>query len=392
MATPLESSVGAVSPDALLVEEVKSLDAFASLEGEWRALVEEAPLATVFHTWEWLSSRLASYWSNDELALLLARRGGRLVAAAPFVVDRQAEQWCRGSLTLPEDGVDLLTVEPMSRVLDAFFSKLRGSRRHWRIGLGRLPASSDVAVALPAAARRNGLNAFVRPADTVRLVHTDGGWDAYLASRPGRVRREWRRKQRKLEGTGKMEIRTITAPDECDAVFDDVVAIEAASWKEGEGSSIAGQKGESFYHALARLSAERGWLRLHLLYLDERPVAYFYGVVFRERLYGFKTSYDVAFAKLSPGVVVVLHAMRAAFEEGVSVIDFLGFDSRWKVEAATGARESLHACVFTSTHLDCRACRLGRGEIKPFLEAKAPVLLETTKRFSRWVRRSEPEG
>lgn len=112
-------------------------------------------------------------------------------------------------------------------------------------------------------------------------------------------------------------------------------------------------------------------------------MAYFYGVAFRNQLYGLKTSYDLAHAKLSPGVVVVLHALRAAFEDGVSVIDFLGFDSRWKVEAATGAREHLHACVFTATQLGCHACRLGRGQIKPFLETRAPSLLSAVGRGLR---------
>jgi CelD/BcsL family acetyltransferase involved in cellulose biosynthesis len=391
MATDPAESRGHPAPalGPLVVDEVRSLDAFAALEEEWGAFIEEAPAASFFHTWEWLTARLESYWADEELALLLVRRQGRLVAAAPFVVDRQGEQWCRGSLTLPEDGFDLLCTEHVPEVLDSLFVKLRASRRRWRIGLGRLPADSEVAAALPEAARRNGLSTFVRDADTVRLIHTDGGWDAYLASRSSKVRREWRRKQRKLESAGAVEIRTIRSPKESDEVFDDVVAIESASWKEGEGSSIAGQRAERFYRSLARRCAERSWLRLHLLYLDGRPVAYFYGVAFRNQLYGLKTSYDVAWAKLSPGVVVVLQALQEAFEEGVSTIDFLGFDSRWKVEAANGGRQNLHACVFTASHLDCHACRLARGTVKPFLEKNAPVVLESAGVLAQWFRRGQ---
>ena len=101
---------------------------------------------------------------------------------------------------------------------------------------------------------------------------------------------------------------------------------------EGGGGQLhRWPEAQHFYRSLARRSAERGWLRLHLLYLDGRPVAYFYGVAYRNQLYGLKTSDDVAFAKRL-GVVVVLHALQAAFEEGVSVIDFLGFYyvGRWR--------------------------------------------------------------
>ena len=79
----------------LVVDEVKGIDALAALEEEWRSFVERAPTASFFYTWEWLTARLESYWADDELALLWWRRQGRLVAAAPFVVDRDAEQWVR---------------------------------------------------------------------------------------------------------------------------------------------------------------------------------------------------------------------------------------------------------------------------------------------------------
>ena len=138
MATEPVESRGQSTPvsGSLVVDEVKSVEAFAALEEEWRTFIEQAPAASFFHTWEWLTARLESYWADEELALLLVRRRGRLVATAPFVVDRQAEQWCEGSLTLPEDGVDLLSVEPVPEVLDALFAKLRASHRRWRIGLG----------------------------------------------------------------------------------------------------------------------------------------------------------------------------------------------------------------------------------------------------------------
>lgn len=382
-----EASGPVTGDGSLAVQEVTTPDAFAAIESDWRQLVERAPAPNLYQTWEWLAARLACYWKLQPLAILLVRRGGRLVGAAPLVMDRKGTEWCPASLTVPESGEDLLYDEPPAGVLDAMFEYLNRSRRRWRIGLIGCPGGSDTAASIPDAARRHGLDAFVRPDEPSRVVQLGCSWEEYLASRSSHVRREWRRKEKKLQSAGKIEVRTVTSTSDCESVLDDVMSIEAASWKQAEGSSVTSHAHDGeFYRQLARRCAARGWLRLHVVYLDSRPVAHFFGVLLRGRLYGLKTTYDLAFAQLSPGVVVVQHALRAACAESVAVVDLLGHDGRWKSEVANATHPTLHVCVFTRNYLSCEACSFVRSHLKPLIRRRAPVLLEAADGARRWLR------
>jgi CelD/BcsL family acetyltransferase involved in cellulose biosynthesis len=374
---------GTMDEQEYTVEEIRGLVAFRALESEWRDLVERAPEASLYHTWEWLQARLETHCVDEQVAVLLVRSrgGGRLVGAASLIHDREGEYWCTGSLTMPDERIDVLLAGPPTAILGAVLGHLRRTRSRWRLGLPRLPETSPLVPAIPGAARGAGVRLFVRPSEPSRLVRTDGGWDAYLASRRSKVRREWRRKQKRLEAQGRVEIVTATDPETAERVIDDVLAIEEKSWKlDGDNGKTVHRHITAFYPALTRSCADRGWLRLHVLYLDGKPIAYLYGVLFRDLLYALWTSYDGEYASLSPGIVIVLHGLRRAFEEGVPVVDFLGAETRWKIEVSDGTRSHVHVCAFSTAHLGCWACSAARGRLKPLLKERAPTLLVGAKR------------
>lgn len=378
--------------DGPSVHEIRSLEEFLPLEDEWRGLFERAPAPNLFQAWEWLAPRLACYWKSQDLSILLVRRKGRLVGAAPLVLDRKGAEWCPATLVVV-GGEGLLCDEPSAAVMDAVLGHLRRSRRWWRLGLTSSPGPSDIAARMPDLAGRHGLDTLVRSAPPSAIVRFGGSWEEYLASRSNHVRREWKRKEKKLRAAGSVEVRTITEPSECEAALDDVMAIESASWKEeGRSSITARARDGEFYRELARRCAERGWLRLHVLFLGGRPVAHFYGVLLANRLYGLKTTYDLSCSHLSPGVVVVQHALRAACAEGVSTVDLLGHEGRWKGEVANEEQPILRVCAFPRSHLGCEACSLVRTRVQPFAQRRAPALLAAARGARTWLRLRESRG
>ncbi len=375
-------------PSPLTTEEIKCVADLAAHEAEWRDLVEDLPGATLFNTWEWTSAKLESYWPTEPVAVLLIRRGGRLVGAAPLIVDRAAEVWCRGALAVPEERLELLFTPPAAEVLDAVIGHIERTRRRWRLGLPRWPEESPLVAALPEVARARGLRTFVRATEPSRLVLPgEGGWGAYLGSRSRHVRHEWRRKRRQLEKQGRVEVRKVTTRAEFDRALAGVLAIEEASWKRDTGLAISTQRrGSVFYSELARRCADRGWLRLHVLYLDAKPIAHLLGVLFRRRLYALWTSYDQSCARLSPGIAVVLEALEDAFASGATAVDLLGAEMRWKREVANGLRPHVHVCVYPRGSLGCHGCSFARGLLRPALAARAPRVLRAVERGMRRLR------
>ncbi|MEV8226961.1 GNAT family N-acetyltransferase [Streptomyces sp. NPDC079167] len=70
----------------LTVTLCRDLPDFADLAAEWDALHRRCPTATPFQSHAWLHSWWLSYGVPGRLRVLLARRGGRLIGAAPLML------------------------------------------------------------------------------------------------------------------------------------------------------------------------------------------------------------------------------------------------------------------------------------------------------------------
>ncbi|MEU0148208.1 GNAT family N-acetyltransferase [Streptomyces sp. NPDC006288] len=70
----------------LTVTLCRDLAEFTALAPEWDALHRRCPTSTPFQSHAWLRSWWLSYGTSGRLRVLLARRGGRLIGAAPLML------------------------------------------------------------------------------------------------------------------------------------------------------------------------------------------------------------------------------------------------------------------------------------------------------------------
>lgn len=70
------------------------------------------------------------------------------------------------------------------------------------------------------------------------------------------------------------------------------------------------------------LSAEKGWLRAYILYVADKPIAFWYGVVYKKVWYSIWTGYDPAYESYNPGTVLFLKMLKDLCANNVSEIDF----------------------------------------------------------------------
>jgi CelD/BcsL family acetyltransferase involved in cellulose biosynthesis len=75
--------------DEWSVEVRRDDDCLPGLAAEWNALAARCPAATPFQSHAWLESWWHTYGPSGRLRLLLVRHGGRLVAAAPLLLERR---------------------------------------------------------------------------------------------------------------------------------------------------------------------------------------------------------------------------------------------------------------------------------------------------------------
>lgn len=365
----------------LTVEEVDNQQALGRYRDEWDDLVTAAPDGELFETYTWISAWLATYWRDRPIRFLFVRDGNDLAGLAPLLDDAAGLIGCRNSLVTPVNPharrCGLLHDGRPAEVLEAVMTHLVRTRKGARL---RMPCC-DAASALVKAVENRGTRIMVRAKGPAPIVRIDGDWDGYLASRSRHLKRELARKARKLETEWNVKWITAAGADH-ERAMNDVFLIERNSWKDRRGTSMRSEPGAAeFYSRLARGCAANDWLRVELLFLDDRPAAHLCGVVYKSTYYALKTSYDEAFRAWSPGVLLCEHVLERAFDDGLSTFDFLGDECRWKTELSNDVREHVDACVFARDAYRCRWGAARENRLKPFLRERAPSLVALRRRL-----------
>jgi CelD/BcsL family acetyltransferase involved in cellulose biosynthesis len=115
-----------------------------------------------------------------------------------------------------------------------------------------------------------------------------------------------------------------TGADGAEAVFGALLELHGARWAaRGERGVLDGPGVEAFHREVVRGFLERGWLRLFALRVEGRLAAVHYGFSAKGRAYYYLGGFDPAFHQLSPGSLMVLHAIEEALREGAGEFDFL---------------------------------------------------------------------
>lgn len=157
-------------------------------------------------------------------------------------------------------------------------------------------------------------------------------WADYLKDRSGQVRSTIKRNSKKFAAEGgRLEI--VRDGDALEAGLAAYQAVYAQSWKVPEPYP-------DFVPGLIRLCARRGWLRLGVAWLGDKPVAAQIWIVANGRADIYKLAYDEAYKALAPGTLLTALLMEQAIDvDRVREIDYLIGDDPYKAAWMSQRRE-----------------------------------------------------
>ena len=154
----------------------------------------------------------------------------------------------------------------------------------------------------------------------------------YMATRPARVRNTITRKQRKLQREQGYVVRLYTDRDVTQGL-EDYHRVYGASWK-------ANELYKGFIEGLAQRLAGPGWLRLAVLYIEDKPAAAQFWFVAHRKASIFKLVYDEAWKQYSPGSILIRYMMQHVIEnDQVEEIDFLTGNDAYKQDWMSERRQ-----------------------------------------------------
>jgi CelD/BcsL family acetyltransferase involved in cellulose biosynthesis len=139
-------------------------------------------------------------------------------------------------------------------------------------------------------------------------------FDEFLRARSKSMRSNIRYYGKRLETEygDRLELRTFHDGSELERLYRDTAKVAPKTYQHALGSSFAE---DPLRRALTELSVRRGWLRAYLLYIDEQPVAFWYGTAYRGVVHTGFTGYDPAYRDLSIGTYVLAKLIEEACED-----------------------------------------------------------------------------
>ncbi|MBS7698225.1 MULTISPECIES: GNAT family N-acetyltransferase [unclassified Chelatococcus] len=156
-----------------------------------------------------------------------------------------------------------------------------------------------------------------------RLTAIAGSFQAHCRQFVSKARlKDVQRTTRRLQELGKLRFERATQDADIRQRVEDFLAIENAGWKGRAGSSFLARSQHARFARLAFM-AGRGRITTvtDSLLLDDKPIAVSLNLVAGDTMFTPKTTYDEAYRRYSPGLVLEFRAMQAFYEESADAAD-----------------------------------------------------------------------
>ncbi|PIC01514.1 GNAT family N-acetyltransferase [Caulobacter sp. X] len=318
IAADLEIAVGGVA-----CRLITDRDAIEALAPEWRALLGRSRANRAFSGPDWY---LAALGATRELSpqLVVASRGGQLVGVLPLATDTS-----RGTVGFATRLADYNDAVVARDDLAAARRLMMFARRRFSaLELGCVRPDAECLRAEPGAV-------LTEKTFTCPFADLSSGYDAWLAARTPRFRRDLAQLERRAARAGLSVARPEHAPPDLAARF-----IDLHKDRFGERSLFARDPAARAFveRALPGL-CQAGVVIPFALRAEDRIVGLNLCMLGADSLGYWNAGFDAAFAGFSPGALMIHAALREACARGLAELDFLRGDEAYKARWCADARE-----------------------------------------------------
>lgn len=309
----------------LVREIITNKSELDALRVEWTQLWNRTPDATPFQSPEWLDTWW-QFFGRYELLVVLWRAEKRLVGIAPFCIQRDGgtrkllligtgisdyldvlfDNDCRGELTIAL--AEFLSETDCWNLCD--FHQLRENSPLLEL---EIPGVNSDAIYFQE----------VCPLLILPKTHDELS-NVIPAKRLDNI--EYYR--RRAEKNGRVEIEPVTS-ENIDELLNGLICFHRARKPEAR-STFSDETVCKFHHRVAREFFHSGHLRLFGLRVEQQLVAALYGFAHGNRVCYYGGAFNADFASISPGTLLLAHAIEEAIREHTYEFDFMRGSENYK--------------------------------------------------------------
>ena len=282
----------------------------AALAADWQALSAQAQEPAGFLAADFILPILAQAKGAGVDCL---RHDNKLLMAVPTVAGRGFDSVVASDLTA--SSLPLVDGEQAQEAVLAFINA-----RKRPFLFKSIPVNSKFYVQLQALAPRfQLLKSWHRAA-----LKIDGSFENWLAQNfEHKRRKELKRLRNRLCEQGELKLETLNQSSNLQDFVESLLSLEAKGWKGRRGTALQAraETAKVFKQICAGLQTS-GKLRFWQLKHDGKAIASLFGMVEGDEAWIVKIAHDEAYAKFSPGVLLVIDATQSLFAEGgVKLVD-----------------------------------------------------------------------
>jgi CelD/BcsL family acetyltransferase involved in cellulose biosynthesis len=287
------------------------------------------PEHTVFQTYGYQRLWWRHFGAASKLFVVLILREGRVCGIAPLQIRtvKFHGRFCRELAFIGSrwevDRPVFLVPQERPLVLRALAGFLVRQRAAWDIA--NFYEQQELEAIEAGFIAAGCLTTRERDSDCAYLDTATAGWEALLAAKSQKFRKNLKAAGKKLRELGKLDYRVIRTPAEVREQLEVYRTIEARSWKSAEEVGVSRSDAYfAFYLELAELFAPRGAFVVRMLTVDGRAVAGTFGLEHDGTYYSLQIAHDKEFDRCSPGTYLEAVEIEECFEGPFREYEFLG--------------------------------------------------------------------
>lgn len=336
---------------------VQDPDAFRDLRERWDALNAAGAFPSLFMTWEWQFNWWRTFGGKP--FIILIREGNEDVAILPFIAEEKYLFTQLNPIGSPHsDYLGFLIRKGEEKRTGRYFFK-SFLPENPRIGVvvfdsvnERSPLTQwfdDAGPAFPAEgavhSRRSafpglGLNFFRRGSGFRKVFMSKsvcpylplpGSFDACMANLTRKTRYFIGRKARRIEKDFAVNVGVVQSRGELGERMEQFFEQHQAIWTaRGRPGAFHDDAFRNFHRKQSKRLFDSGHLKLFYMDLDGKPVASYYLFQYNRDLLFYLSGFDPAFARYSPGAVLLGRIIRDAIENNCREFDFMRGSTPYK--------------------------------------------------------------
>lgn len=186
----------------------------------------------------------------------------------------------------------------------------------------------------------------VTPSRRYDCIRVQGDYEALARTLASKTRENFRRARRRLAQAGTVEYVSASSGNALAAAFKAFIEVEASGWKGRHGAGTAIKLDErllEFYRGIMRAFEPGGGCEINLLKLDGEAIAAQFCLVVDDTVYALKIGYDEAYAKFSPGKILLDEMLRRslAAHRQVNLTSSAPWHADWRPSAETAFKVTI---------------------------------------------------